>query len=429
MPIVSFRDIIKVLVMIKRLFKISFCLFLLSQSAAICASNKVVVTVGGQCITQLDIENRLKFMALMSGIAVNADNRNSLTQEAAKMLVQEQLELQEMTNNGLNIQDDAVNNQLNEMAQRIGVLPEKLDAFFAEKGIPMTTVRQFLTVQYYWPQYIKFKYPSITNVSEDRVELLHKEQVKQKTKPRYLLAEIFIPVNSPSEESSAQKQIKMIHSELLKGGQFPLLAQQFSQASSARQGGNMGWIHLELLPEKAKSIVQNMTAGQLSTPYRLDDGYVVYALIDKRLPGDSALKDTTFSVRQIIMNLDPLQENSAVCELKKCKHCGDLDATLAKHPYIQVEKSDHVVLQQMPPQLGDLISKIPDNTLSDPIRYPQGTVFIWVCDRKVMDGMMTKDEIRYRLATQNLSQKSRNILNRLSRTIWVDVKDSSYKIN
>lgn len=415
--------------MIQRLLKISFSCLVLLQTLAAIPLNKVVITVGTQCITQLDVENRLKFMALMSGISVTNENRNGLTQEAAKMLVQEQLELQEMTNSGLTIQDEAINNQVTEMAGRIGILPEKLDSFFAEKGIPMNTVRQFLTVQYYWPQYIKFKYPNVADISEDRVDLMYKDQLTQKTKPRYLLAEIFIPVNAPSEEGSVQKQINMIHSELLKGGQFQMLAQQFSQSSSARQGGNMGWINLEILPEKARKLVQTMTVGQLSTPHRLDDGYVVYALIDKRMPGDSSIKDTVFSVRQIIMNLDNLQENAVITELKKCKNCGDLESVLAKHPYIQVEKSDHVVVQQMPPQFADIMSKLNDNTLSEAVRYPQGSMYLWVCGRKVMDGVMPKDELRYRLTMQNLTQKSRSILNRLSRTILVDVKDSAYKID
>lgn len=415
--------------MTQRLLNIAFSAFVLLQSLAAAPTNKVVITVGTQCITQLDVENRLKFLALMSGIGVTNENRYRLTQEAAKMLVQEQLELQEMTTSGLTIQDEAINNQLAEMAGRIGILPEKLDAFFKEKGIPMDTVRQFLTVQYYWPQYIKFKYPNAADVSEDRIELMYKEQLAQKTKPRYLLAEIFIPVNAPSEEGSVQKQINMIHSELLKGGQFPMLAQQFSQSSSAKQGGNMGWINLELLPEKARSIVRNMTTGQLTTPHRLDDGYVIYALIDKRLPGDSSIKDTVFSVRQIIMSLDNLQEDAITSELKKCKNCGALEAVLAKHPYIQVEKSDHVVVQQMPPQFAELLSKLKDNTLSEAIRYPQGAMCLWVCGRKVMDGVIPKDELRYRVMMQNLTQKSRSILNRLSRTILVESKDPSYKVN
>ncbi len=417
------------MVMIQRLLKFSFSCLVLLQTLAAVPLNKVVITVGTQCITQLDVENRLKFMALMSGISVTPQNSYTLTQEASKMLVQEHLELQEMTNSGLTIQDEVINNQLTEMASRIGVLPENLDGFFSEKGIPMNTVRQFLTVQYYWPQYIKFKYPNVADVSEDRVELMYKDQLTQKTKPRYLLAEIFIPINSPSEERSVQKQINMIHSELLKGGQFQMLAQQFSQSSSARQGGNMGWINLEVLPEKARKLVQTMTVGQLSIPHRLDDGYVVYALIDKRMPGDSSIKDTIFSLRQIIMNLDNLQENAVTTELKKCKSCGDLEAVLAKHPYIQVEKSDHAVVQQMPPQFTDIISKLGDNTLSDAVRYPQGSMYLWVCGRKVMDGIMPKDELRYRLTMQNLSQKSRSILNRLSRTILVDVKDPSYKVD
>jgi len=415
------------MVMKKRLLQLSVGCLILFQTLFAGPTNKVVITVGNQCITQLDIENRLKFMALMSGIPINQANRSNLTQEAAKMLIQEQLELQEMINNGLSIQDDAVNTQLTEMAQRIGIPPENLDIFFEEKGIPMNTVRQFLTAQYYWPQYIKYKYPNVTEVSDDRVDLMHKEQLAQKSKPRYLVAEIFIPINNPSEEGLVQKQIQMIHDELLKGAQFPLLAQQFSQSTTARQGGSMGWINLEFLPEKSRNILKALQPGQITAPLRLDDGYVIYALVDQRFPGESSIKDTVFSVRQIIMNLDTLQEGAVTDELKKCKNCTELETALVKYPFIQVEKSDHVVIQQMNDQLGNLISTLKDNTLSDPIRYPQGSMYIWVCSRKIMDGVMPKDEIRYRLAMQNMAQKSRSILNRLSRTILVDIKDPTYK--
>lgn len=413
----------------KRLLQLSLSCLIIFQTLFAAYTNRVVITVGTQCITQLDVENRLRFMALMSGIQINDANRMNLTQEAAKMLVQEHLELQEMANNGLSIQDDVINNQLNEMAQRIGIPPENLDTFFMEKGIPMSTVRQFISAQYYWPQYVRYKYPNILDIPDDRVELMYKEQLAHKSKPRYLMAEIFIPVNNPSEEGLVQKQIKMVHEELLKGGQFPLLAQQFSQSTTARQGGSMGWINLEFLPEKSRNTIRALNPGQITTPLRLDDGYVIYALIDRRLPGESSIKDTVFSVRQIIMNLDALQEGAVTDELKKCRNCSELETALAKYPFIQVEKSDHVVLQQMNEQLANVISTLKDNTLSEPIRYPQGSVYMWVCDRKIMDGVMSKDEIRHRLAMQNMAQKSRSILNRLSRTIWVDIKDPMYKID
>lgn len=413
----------------KYIKRASLGLVILFQTLTAAPTNKVVLTVGNQCITQLDVESRLQFIGLMSGIKITPESRPHLLQEASKMLVQEQLELQEMANNGLAVQEDAVNSQLLEMAQRMGVAPENLDTFFQERGIPMDTVRQFLTAQYYWPQFIKFKYPATTEVSDDRVELLYKQQLEQKQKPRYLLAEIFLPINSPSEERLVREQATMIHGELLKGGQFPMLAQQFSQSPTARQGGNMGWVNLEFLPEKAHSILKNLGQGQITSPLRLDEGYVIYALIDKRMPGETSLKDTVFSVRQIIMNLDHLQEGAVVDELKKCKNCSELETTLAKYPFIQVEKSDHVVVQQLNDQLAGIIGTLKDNTLSEPIRYPQGSMFLWVCGRKVMDGVMSKDEIRYRLIMQNLTQKSRSILNQLSRSILVDVKDPTYKID
>lgn len=117
------------------------------------------------------------------------------------MLVQEHLELQEMINNGLSIQDDAVNNQLTEMAQRIGIPPENLDTFFGIKRHPPEHCTPIFNCSIlYWPQYVKYKYPNVAEVSDDRVELMYKEQLAQKAKPRYLVAEIFIPINNPSKK-------------------------------------------------------------------------------------------------------------------------------------------------------------------------------------------------------------------------------------
>ncbi len=408
-----------------QIFSAAFCL--IATVGADAGENKVVVTVGTQCITKMDIESRLKFVALMSGIEINDQSRQSLTQEAAKMLVQEQLQLQEMASNGLNIQEEAINLQLAEMAQRVGVQPDKLDGFFDEKGVSFDTVRQFVTLQYYWPQYIRFKYPTITEVSDDRIELMYKDQQAQKLKPRYLVAEIFIPVNSPAEESSSKQQIDMIYSEMQKGAQFPMLAQQFSQSPSARQGGNMGWITLDFLPELARTAIVKLEKGQATPPLRQEDGYAIYALIEKKLPGGEH-QDAVFSLRQIIMNVDNLQEGAITTELKKCKNCEELDSILAQHPYIQVEKSDHMAQQQLNSQLSEMVSKIKNNELSEPLRYPQGAMYMWVCDRKTVDGTISKNEIRYRFVMQNLTQKSRSVLNKLSRTMLVDIQDDSYNI-
>lgn len=390
-------------------------------------TNKVVATVGSVCITALDVSHRMNFIALMSGMALTESNTHQIRKEALKMLIQEQLQLQEMLTNGLQLQDDVVNSRLAFLAQNMNLKPDNLESFLTSKTIPIETVRQFLTVQEYWPKFIRFKYPATTQVSEDRVELMFKEQAAQKKEPRYLLAEIFLPVNTPAQEASVREQVKMIHGELLKGTPFPMLAQQFSQAPSAQQAGNMGWVNLKFIPETAHAAIKQLTQGQATSPIRLDDGFVIYGLIDKRMPGESNLKDTIFSVRQLIMNLDALQETAVTTELKKCKNCDELERTLANHPYIQIEKSDHLVLQQMGPQLSEVVAKLSDNTLSDAIRYPQGTMFLWVCGRKVMDGTVSKDEIQYRLMLQNISQKSRSVLSRISRSTYVDIKDPTYQ--
>jgi len=81
----------------------------------------------------------------------------------------------------------------------------------------------------------------------------------------YHLAEVFIPVDDPANSADAQRFAETVISELHAGAAFAVVAAQFSQAQSALEGGELGWVQTNQLdPAVARS------APALPAPLRLD---------------------------------------------------------------------------------------------------------------------------------------------------------------
>src|SRR3546814_8946985 len=71
--------------------------------------------------------------------------------------------------------------------------------------------------------------------------------------------------------------------EQIRGGaSFIAYARQFSQASSAAVGGDLGWMRAEQLPESIAATIRSMNPGSLGGPVEVPGGIMLVALIDKR---------------------------------------------------------------------------------------------------------------------------------------------------
>lgn len=390
-------------------------------------NEKIVIVVGGVVITSHDVDDRLSFMLVSMGMPNTPENRDKMRKEATKSLVHEALQLQEIKRHA-EINEKEVDMALADMAQRANIPVEKFSEFLGQHGVSVDTVRQFISVQKYWPLYIQSRYSNIMNIDPKKIEAIKEEQKASKGKVRLLLSEIFIPINTPSEEKLAKEQIIQVHQQASKEN-FESLAQSFSKAPSAMRGGNLDWMPEDLLPEESQKALKITSVGRFTQPIRIEDGYVVYFVKNKQLPGEPMLEDTVFALRQMIIPHNESLAEVAVEELKQAKCSEDLDQVFQKYSFIHVEKSDSVSAQQLNPVLLEYLSKLEDNKLSQPYTYPTGIMYMWVCSRKNASTEMTEGEIRHRLVMQNLMHKSRSVIQGLLRATYVEVKDPESAIN
>src|SRR3546814_14251617 len=74
--------------------------------------------------------------------------------------------------------------------------------------------------------------------------------------------------------------------EQIRGGaSFIAYARQFSQASSAAVGGDLGWMRAEQLPESIAATIRSMNPGSLGGPVEVSGGIMHVALTDQRQIG------------------------------------------------------------------------------------------------------------------------------------------------
>ena len=114
-----------------------------------------------------------------------------------------------------------------------------------------------------------------------------------------------------SQDSARQVLIEVLKGEV----PFASLAQQYSKASSARNGGNLGWLKRgDRKIERFDEVVFTLKKGEVSNVFETPEGYLIVKVDDKRggeLKPISAVWD---QVKQELLNF---KQNQTIMELER----------------------------------------------------------------------------------------------------------------
>src|SRR3546814_4911737 len=102
-------------------------------------------------------------------------------------------------------------------------------------------------------------------------------------------------------ETSAETQVNAarIVEQLRNGASFLAYARQFSEASTAAVGGDLGWVQAEQLPGQLAEVARAIPVGQVSDPIAIPGGYSIIAVQDTRQVLTSDPRDAVLSLKQL----------------------------------------------------------------------------------------------------------------------------------
>jgi parvulin-like peptidyl-prolyl isomerase len=82
--------------------------------------------------------------------------------------------------------------------------------------------------------------------------------------------------------SAAEEEAGRLVAKLNSGADFSDLARLQSADDSAKEGGDLGYVHRGMIPEGLQGGIDRMSPGEISGPIRVLQGMTVFKLIDRQ---------------------------------------------------------------------------------------------------------------------------------------------------
>ena len=259
---------------------------------------KATAIVNGEIITQTDIDQRLALMAIANGGKIPADEIDRLRQQVLRNLIDETLQIQAAKAAEIKVTEADIDKTVARVAANVKQTPEQMADYLKANGSSIRSIRRQILGEISWRRIQSAKIESGISVGDEEVKAVIQRLEASKGTEEYRVGEIFLSV-TPGNEATVMANATRIIEQLRQGASFVGYARQFSEASTAAVGGDLGWVRPEQLPDQMSAALRTMQPGQVSLPIRLPGGVSILAVQDKRKVLTADPRNAELSLKQI----------------------------------------------------------------------------------------------------------------------------------
>jgi peptidyl-prolyl cis-trans isomerase SurA len=326
---------------------------------------RATAIVNGEIVTGTDVDQRLALIVSANGGKVAPEELERLRLQVLRNLIDETLQIQEAKAANIEVSDEEVAQSYNRVAQQnFGQNPAAMEKYLTSIGSAAASLKRQIKGELTWQRLLRRNVQPFINVADGEVHEMMDRLKAAKGTEEYRIGEIFL---SATDETKPQvlANAKKIVEQLKAGGSFVAYARQYSEASTAAVGGDLGWIRLAQLPAELSGPAAQMNTGQLVGPVELRGGYSILYLIDKRQVLTADPRDALLSLKQISISFpkgtpekDAAGKAAAFDKMVKGIHgCGAVDAAAAPLG-ATVVANDQIKVRDLPTALQDTILKL-----------------------------------------------------------------------
>ncbi|MDO9709955.1 peptidylprolyl isomerase [Paracraurococcus lichenis] len=404
------------------------------QSQAAAQANRIVAVVNGEVVSRADVIGRARLFALNAGIAVAPETLDRLTPQVTRLLVDERLRMQEVQRRRIPVTDADIADAIGELEKRNNLPPGNLRAQLTQIGVAPRVLYDQIRTQIGWARLLRQQLGPTAEPSEAEVQEAIRSAQARVGEPEYLVSEIFIPVDDPAAEAEARRFVEDVIGQLRRGTPFPIAATQFSQAQTALQGGDMGWVRKEELDPEVFTVIERMPPGAVSNPIRVPGGFQIVALRQKRESGRDLA--TLITMRQAFFpfagTLDPnaptQQQRDQVEKAQRlaagARGCEAVEAAARGAGGDRPVDPGTIRLETLnPPPLKNLLAGLAPGKASQPILTPDGVLVMMVCSREQRNlAELTPDQAKQQLLRDRVENLSRQLQRDLRRRAQIEMR-------
>jgi peptidyl-prolyl cis-trans isomerase SurA len=322
-------------------------------------NRRATARVNGNIITGTDVEHRVALVLDANQQQVTPEELQRLRLQVLRNLIDETLQVQEAAALEMEVTTEEVDQAYERLAtSRFDRTPEELDEYLRSIGSSPQSLKRQIQGELAWNRLLQRNVAPFVNVSSNEVTELFERLQSSRGTAEYRIGEIYLSA-TPANREEVERNARRIVEQLRQGGSFVAYARQFSEASTAAVGGDLGWIRLEQLQNpQLEEAAQNLQPGQLVGPLEIPGGFSILLLIDKRSIGMADPRDAVLSLKQISLDFpDGIAEadaqeraNAFAAAVQSMNGCGDADAKAAAIG-AQTVDNDEIAVRALPEAL------------------------------------------------------------------------------
>ena len=391
---------------------------------------RATAVVNGDIITGTDVEQRLALVLAASGNKISAEETERLRLQILRNLIDETLEIQEAKVAEATIEDSEIEQTYQRVAeQNFHQTVIALDAYLKRIGSSPASLKRQIKGELAWQRVLRRNVQPFVNVSQEEVrELLDRLKAAKGTE-EYRIGEIFLSA-TPESRATVGENAKRIVDQLRQGGSFVAYARQYSEASTAAVGGDLGWIRLAQLPTELGAAAKELSPGQLVGPIDTRGGFSILYLIDKRQVLTADPRDALLSLKQVSIDFpaDTKQEDATrhaeefAAAMKSAKGCGGVDAVAAKVG-AKVVANDQVKARDLPGPLQSAVLTLSLGETTQPFgSLQEGVRVLMLCGRDdpKADNGPSFDELMTQMEDDRVNKRAQSYLRDLRRDALIE---------
>ncbi|HEU4957570.1 MAG TPA: peptidylprolyl isomerase [Sphingomicrobium sp.] len=391
---------------------------------------KATAIVNGEIITQTDIDQRLALLAIANNTPIPTNELDRLRQQVLSNLIDETLQIQAARHEEIEITDADVDKTVARVAGNVNQTPDQMAAYLKARGSSIRSIRRQITGEIAWRRLQSKKIESTVSVGDEEVQAVIDKMNASKGAEEFRVGEIFISANS-TNEAQASANADRVFQALQQGGSFVGYARQFSEASTAAVGGDLGWVRPEQLPEPLAQAIRQMRPGMVSRPIKVQGGFSIVAVQDIRKILTADPRNAVLSLKQVTVSF-PQGTTRAQAEpivarfaagAQNIGGCGGAER-MAGELNAEVVQSDDVKMRDLPPALQEMILQMQVGQATRPFgSIEEGVRVLVLCGRDEVDPSAPSfDQVYAQLNEERINLRSRRYLRDLRRDAIIDFR-------
>ena len=391
---------------------------------------KATAIVNGDVITQTDVDQRLALLAIANGNEIPADQVDALRQQVLRNLIDEMLEIQSAKTEKIEVKKSDIDKTVERVAAGVKQTPEQMAAYLDAHGSSIASLRKQIEGEIAWQRLQHAKIESGVSVGDDEVKAVLDRLNASKGTEEYRVGEIFLSSTPYTEEQTLQNAAKILD-QLKNGASFAGYARQYSEASTAAVGGDLGWVRPEQLPAPLATALREMGPGMVSNPIPVAGGVSIIAVQDTRKILTPDPRDAILSLKQVSITFpkgttreqaEPVVARFAEAA-KNIGGCGGAEK-IASEFHGEVVQSDQVKMRDLPTTLQQMMLPMQVGQATQPFGSLDEAVRVLVmCGRDQLDPTAPSyDDVYNQLNDERVNSRARRYLADLRRDAVIEFR-------